>query len=107
MWEVNLRVILGPKFSKTGPKTSKTGTKFSKTGPKTSKTEAKTQSNGRVNLIYSRIHPWDLIHGCVLLPLGSPRGVPKRPYVHVPVVPRPSVWCMHELGSSVRVPGWV
>ena len=38
MWEVNLRVNMRSKLSKTGPKLSKLGTKLSKTGPKLSKT---------------------------------------------------------------------
>ena len=29
----------------------------------------------------------DPYYGCVLLPLGSPTAIPKRSYVHVPVVP--------------------
>ena len=56
---VNLRVI----FSKTGPKLSKTSLK-----------PMKTQSNGRVNLKYSRTQPGTLKLGCVLPPLGSPTG---------------------------------
>ena len=45
---------------------------------------------------------------CVLTPLGSPSGPQKRPYVHVPEVPRCMRWVCHGAGVRCRgVPGWV
>ena len=67
-------------------KFSKMRSIFSKTRTKLSKTEVKTQSNGRVNPPNLNKPVWDPKYGCVLLPLGSPTSVSKRPYVHVPVV---------------------
>ena len=54
--------------------------------------------------------------GCVLLPLGSPSGSQKRPYVHVPVVPRRARQCVRHRsvggdrclgGYRVGYTGWV
>ena len=56
--------------------------------------------------------PWDPETTCVLIPLGSPTGLQKRPYVHAPVVPGLSQqrrW--HRYGSQggtrVGIPGGV
>ena len=50
-----------------------------------------------------------LKYGCVLIPLGSPRVVSKRSYVHVPGVPGTVVWCSagHERGVPWVHTGWV
>ena len=56
--------------------------------------------------------PGTLKQACVLLPLGSPTGLRKRSYVHVPGCPRAvrgtavSRTCS-QVGTRVGIAGWV
>ena len=113
MWEVNLEVNLRVKSSKTGTKFSKTRVKSSKTGTKLSKTWLISRLNPvkrpcKPQKPHKTVYfqPGTLKQGCVLIPLGSPTGVPERSYVHAPAVC--TWWSSWYIGGygDWGVPGW-